>query len=50
MADIHIPYLQDVTPVKLFTLITLIVLLVILITKLFIFKEMIVLNPGSVLP
>lgn len=45
MAELRIPYIQDVTPAKLFTLITLIVLLIILITKLFILKEQIVINP-----
>jgi len=45
MAELSIPYMRDVTPAKLFTLITLIVLLVILITKLFILKEQIVINP-----
>lgn len=47
MADIKIPYLQGVTPANLFLLLTLIVMLVILITKMFILKEIIVVNPPT---
>ncbi len=51
MAEIRLPYLRGVTPAKLFTLLTLVVLLIILITKLFIFKEHIVLTlPPGLLP
>gem|GEM_PF-4855477 len=50
MAELKIPYLQGVTPARLFTLLTLIVLLVILITKFFVLKEHMALIPPSVLP
>jgi hypothetical protein len=47
MAEIRLPYLRDVTPANLFTLLTLIVLLIILITKFFILKEVMVMNPPA---
>ena len=51
MAEIKIPFMQDVTPAKLFTLLSLIVLLVILITKLFILNQVLVIpSPSGILP
>lgn len=47
MAEIKIPYLQDVTPAKLLTLIFIIVLIIILVTKFIILKQIWVVNPPA---